>query len=99
MQIYAVFGSDFDAHAQIKHLFDIKGLVFVLSLDKSQLGHSIGAVYGEGIDSTAYLRRFIDFEYQLRRPEMEDYLKSLFTALPMDRHPQPLLPSENVEVG
>ena len=35
---------------RIKHLFNIEGLVFVLALDKEQLGHSIGAVYGNGID-------------------------------------------------
>jgi predicted KAP-like P-loop ATPase len=41
---------------RIKHLFDIEGLVFVLSLDKEQLGHSIGAVYGDRIDSASYLK-------------------------------------------
>jgi len=69
---------------RIKHLFNIEGLVFVLSLDKTQLGHSLGAVYGGGIDSVSYLRRFIDFEYRLRQPEIKDYIKSLFGALALD---------------
>jgi len=69
---------------RIKHLFDIEGLIFVLSLDKTQLCHSIRAVYGAGIDAEAYLRRFIDFEYQLSRPEMGAYLDSLFGALRLD---------------
>mgnify|MGYP003645330650 CR=1 FL=1 len=66
---------------RIKHLFNIEGLVFVLALDKTQLGHSIGAVYGDGIDSNGYLRRFIDFEYQLKRPEIKNYIDSLISAL------------------
>ncbi len=66
---------------RIKHLFNIEGLVFVLALDKTQLGHSIGAVYGDGIDSNGYLRRFIDFEYQLKRPEIKKYIDSLMSAL------------------
>lgn len=69
---------------RIKHLFNIEGLVFILALDKIQLGHSIGAVYGDGIDSNGYLRRFIDFEYQLKRPEIKDYIDSLFSALLLD---------------
>lgn len=74
---------------RIKHLFDIEGLVFVLSLDKTQLGYSIGAVYGERIDSVSYLRRFIDFEYQLKQPEMKTYIKSVFSALSLDKYFEP----------
>ncbi|WP_439531623.1 KAP family P-loop NTPase fold protein [Marinobacter adhaerens] len=66
---------------RIKHLFNIEGLVFVLSIDKDQLCHSIGAVYGEGIDATGYLRRFIDFEYILRSPEKDAFIEFLFESL------------------
>lgn len=69
---------------RIKHLFNIDGLVFLLALDKEQLGHSIRAVYGNGIDSDGYLRRFIDFEYQLKKPNIENYIDSLFLALKLD---------------
>ena len=50
---------------RIKHFFEVEGLIFVLSLDKDQLGHSIRAVYGAGINVEGYLRRFIDLEFQL----------------------------------
>ena len=70
---------------RIKHLFDIEGIVFVLALDKTQLGQSIGAIYGSGIDSDGYLRRFIDFEYRLKKPEIKKYIDSLFLALQLDR--------------
>jgi hypothetical protein len=69
---------------RIKHLFNINGLVFVLALDKEQLGHSIKAVYGNGIDSDGYLRRFIDFEYQLKNPDIGNYIESLLLALDLD---------------
>lgn len=69
---------------RIKHLFSTEGLVFVLALDKEQLGHSIEAVYGAGIDSVGYLRRFIDFEYKLKEPDKANYIDSLFSALQLD---------------
>jgi KAP family P-loop domain len=48
---------------RIKHLFDVPNIVFVLSIDKSQLEASTAAVYGEKINAPEYLRRFIDLEY------------------------------------
>ncbi|MCV6636964.1 P-loop NTPase fold protein [Candidatus Albibeggiatoa sp. nov. NOAA] len=66
---------------RIKHLFDIEGLVFVLSLDKEQLSHSIKAVYGQDMDADGYLKRFIDIEYRLKKPtpeKLENYIHYLF---------------------
>ena len=54
---------------RIKHVFDVNGIVFVLALDKRQIGHSIRAVYGSGLDVDGYLRRFIDLEYTLPDPD------------------------------
>lgn len=65
---------------RIKHLFDQPGIVFVLSLDREQLCHSIRAVYGEGLDAPGYLRRFIDFEYVLASPEPEAYIQQLLNS-------------------
>ncbi|KAA5827517.1 hypothetical protein FPF71_01355 [Algibacter amylolyticus] len=54
---------------QIKHLFSVPGIVFVLSIDKIQLGHAVKGVYGnDNIDSNEYLRRFIDIEYSIPVP-------------------------------
>ncbi|MBM9614758.1 hypothetical protein JWJ90_10730 [Desulfobulbus rhabdoformis] len=69
---------------RIKHLFNINGLIFVLAIDKKQLGHSISSIYGGGIDSAGYLRRFIDFEYEIKQPDKETYIRSLFSSLSMD---------------
>ena len=65
----------------IKHLFSVKGIVFVLSIDKEQLGHAVCGVYGsEKMDSDEYLRRFIDVEYSLPVPELKNYIEYLMEA-------------------
>lgn len=44
----------------VKHLFEIKGIVFVIATNTDQLQHSIRAVYGEGFDANRYLYRFFN---------------------------------------
>lgn len=56
-----------------KHLFNVDNIIFVLATDKTQLGHSIRAVYGQGLDANEYLRRFIDFDYLLP-PSKKTYI-------------------------
>ncbi|NII83487.1 MULTISPECIES: P-loop NTPase fold protein [unclassified Pedobacter] len=64
---------------QIKHFFNVPGIVFVLSIDKIQLGNAIRGFYGsEKIDSDEYLRRFIDLEFSLPTPEKGIFAKYLF---------------------
>jgi len=61
-----------------KHFFNVENIVFVLGADKAQLGSSIKAIYGEGLNVNGYLRRFIDFDYLLPPPEKGRYVKALF---------------------
>ncbi len=42
----------------IKHVFAIRGMIFVLSLDLAQFQHSVGALYGAGLDFKEYFRKF-----------------------------------------
>lgn len=64
---------------QIKHFFSVSNIVFVLSIDKIQLGNAIRGVYGsEYIDTEEYLRRFIDIEYSIPEPEKGIYYNYLF---------------------
>jgi hypothetical protein len=65
----------------IKHLFDIKNLVFIISTDTAQLEHSIKAVYGSGFDSFEYLHRFFKQKITLPKP---DYYKFLCMANAFD---------------
>ena len=63
---------------RIKHLFNIDNVIFVLSLAKSQLSVSLKAIYGDGLDSDEYLRRFIDLEYALPKIDSEAFTINLF---------------------
>jgi hypothetical protein len=63
---------------RIKHFFEIPGLVFVLALDREQLGHSIRSVYGQEMDVVGYLRRFIDLEFKLLTSDLQSFLKKQF---------------------
>ena len=73
-----------DLLERIKHLFNVKNAVFVLSLDKQQLGVSLEAVYGQGINSNEYLRRFIDLEYMLPKTNSEKFTLNLFQRFGFD---------------
>lgn len=64
---------------QIKHLFSVEGIVFVLSIDKAQLGHAVRGFYGnDRIDAEEYLRRFIDLEYSMPSPSVEKFVNYLY---------------------
>jgi len=63
---------------QIKHIFTIQNIIFVLSIDKNQLSNAIKGYYGSDlIDTEDYLKRFIDFEYSLPEPEFKVYYRFL----------------------
>lgn len=63
---------------RIKHLFSIPNVVFVLSIDKEQLAHSICGFYGsECINAEEYLKRFIDIEYSLPEPHINKFVDYL----------------------
>lgn len=51
---------------EIKHLFDVQGVAFVLGVHGGQLEHSVTAAYGNGFDGSAYLRRFFNRRYSLK---------------------------------
>jgi KAP family P-loop domain len=69
---------------RIKHLFDVPNIVFVLSVDKSQLEASTAAVYGEKINAPEYLRRFIDLEYGIPIVQSQKFTKTLLTRFELD---------------
>lgn len=63
---------------RLKHLFNVRGIVYVIAMDRVQIGHSIRSQYGPGFDSDGYLRRFFDLEYMLPEPSRVDYANYLF---------------------
>ena len=57
-----------------KHLFSVDRIVFVLALNKSELAHSVKALYGNNFDADGYLHRFIDLDYSLPWPDREKFV-------------------------
>lgn len=57
----------------VKHLFNIKGIIFVISLDKEQLSYSVQNIYGQNMNVDGYLRRFFDLEFKLPQPSKKIY--------------------------
>lgn len=58
---------------RIKHYFDDERVIFVVSLNKEQLIHTITNYYGSGFDATRYLNKFFDVNINL--PAMDKYQK------------------------
>lgn len=50
---------------RIKHYFDDNRIIFIISVNKEQLTHTISNYYGNGFDSTGYLNKFFDYEIYL----------------------------------
>ena len=72
---------------RIKHFFSIDNVIFVLSIDKNVLCKSIRAIYGGlDIDTEAYLRRFIDLEFDLPKPNPRDFIKLLYDQREMGEY-------------
>lgn len=70
---------------RVKHLFEVEGVIFVLSLHKAQLAHSIRAVCGPGFDAEGYLGRFFDLTYELPSPEPQKYGRLLANRFGLER--------------
>lgn len=63
---------------RMKHLFNVENVIFVLAIDKSQLSVSLQALYGSGLNTEEYLRRFLDLEFTLPPPATASFTDSLF---------------------
>ncbi|PNU06486.1 KAP family P-loop NTPase fold protein [Novosphingobium guangzhouense] len=60
---------------EIKHLFDVSGIVFILGINTQQLSHSVAGAYGSKFDGISYLKRFIDRQYKLAKPEFDKLVR------------------------
>lgn len=65
---------------EIKHFFEIQGVVFVFALHGDQLTKSVNAIYGAEFDSKAYLRRFFNRTYRLRRLSLDELVRTHFES-------------------
>lgn len=61
----------------IKHIFNVEGIVFVLAVDRFQLSQSVKAMFGSSMESDGYFRRFIDLDFKLPLPDYKQFCKHL----------------------
>ena len=71
-----------------KHLFSVHRVVFVLAINRSELAHSIRALYGQGFNADGYLRRFFDADFRLPAPERKAFIEALLRSMQIDVHLQ-----------
>jgi len=62
---------------RIKHIFSVKGSKFIIAIDSEQLQNAVKGVYGSEIDSSGYIRKFIDWNQSLSEPKKEIYIDFL----------------------
>lgn len=71
---------------RIKHLFDIDNVVYILAIDQIQLCNSIKGYYGsEHFDAVDYLRRFIQFTYDLPQSKPDTFIADLMKRLGFEK--------------
>ena len=66
---------------RIKHYFDDERVVFVFSVNISQLQHTIRAYYGDGFDATRYLDKFFDLRVSLPEIDYDMYIRKCFQEI------------------
>lgn len=57
---------------QIKHIFSVKGITFLLVLNRNQLEASVKARYGNDVNASLYLQKFVNLWLSIPR-ETTDY--------------------------
>jgi len=60
---------------RIKHYYDDDRIIFVFSVNATQLQHSIKIHYGDGFDATGYLDKFFDLWIPMKSTDFEQFLK------------------------
>lgn len=60
---------------RVKHLFDVRNVIFVFGTNGEQLCHTIRTVYGAGFAAEMYLKRFFDRTYEFDNPTIYEYVR------------------------
>ena len=69
-----------------KHFFSVNRIVFVLAVNRSELAHSIKALYGTKFDAIGYLRRFVDIDFRLPDPDRANFINSALAQIRIDEY-------------
>jgi len=62
-----------------KHIFGVDHVVFVLAVNRSELAHSVRALYGNEFRAEGYLRRFFDIDFMLPLPDRQAFIQNTLT--------------------
>ncbi|MBX9817384.1 MAG: KAP family NTPase, partial [Burkholderiaceae bacterium] len=79
---------------RIKHLFEIRGVVFVLLWNRTQIHQAVKTFYGQGTDGQMYLDRFVD--YPIRLPNHHANRRNAGLGLVVEAEIQKLQGNEQV---
>ena len=69
-----------------KHVFAVDHIVFVLAVNRSQLSHSVKALYGNDFDAYGYLKRFFDVDFRLPDPSREKFIDKLLLDIQIESY-------------
>ena len=69
-----------------KHIFAVDHIVFVLAVNRSQLSHSVKALYGKDFDAYGYLRRFFDVDFRLPDPGREKFIEKSLSDIRLESY-------------
>ena len=69
-----------------KHLFAVDKVIFAIAVNRSELAHSIKAIYGNDFDARGYLHRFFDLEFRLPEPSRREYIADLLAGRKVHEH-------------
>ena len=66
--------------------FSVDHIIFVLAVNRSELAHSIRALYGNDFDAMGYLRRFFDVDFRLPEPDRKSFIDAMMEAQEIKKH-------------
>ena len=66
-----------------KHIFAVDNIVFVLAVNRSELAHSVRALYGIKFDAIGYLNRFFDIDFRLPEPARGHFIGAAIKSTPI----------------
>ena len=69
----------------LEHVFYVRNVVFVVSVNHAELVHSVRSFYGQDFNAEGYLERFFDNVYSLPSSSRSQFIRSLLTELDSDR--------------
>lgn len=71
---------------RIKHYFDDDRIVFIVSVNKEQLIHTISKCYGSAFDSTGYLNKFFDLNVHMPVMNIANRENSIFDVFAVEQY-------------